>query len=98
MKTYDIGDTIILTGVWEDLHARRLDPDTVGFSLLRPDRTRINYTYGSGGDIKKTEVGVYQVEFDATIPGVHYYRFWSTGTGKAAGETSFQIRESKILG
>jgi len=44
----------------------------------------------------KAAVGSYYTDVVATDAGIWYYRFYSTGTGQAAGETSFRVRESSF--
>lgn len=87
---FDIGDTIKLVGTFTDDADVVQDPTAVFLTVLEPDGTSTSYEYPA--TITKESTGVYYVEFDITQSGAHFYRFYSTGTGKAAGQRLFNVR------
>lgn len=72
-----------------------LDPSSVFLSIRRPDGTVETHEYGEPGSIiVRTGVGLYVADIDADEVGRWYYRMWSTGTGQAAEEKDFRVKEA----
>jgi hypothetical protein len=92
MKTYDIGDTAIMTGEWKDVDGVYYDPASVSFSLVTPSGTVILYVYGTDVELQKSEVGKYYVSYVIDEVGFYRYRF-SSGEGEesAANEWLYGI-------
>ena len=89
---YDVGDVARLTGTFTDIDDDVIDPETVACKVRKPSGTITTYTYDA--DITKSSTGIYYIDVDITEPGRWWNRYYSTGTGKAAGEQEFEVRES----
>jgi hypothetical protein len=93
MARYDIGDTVRVTGTFTDATDSLRDPTAINLTIRSPNGRVTNITYAAG-QIIKSGTGVYYYDVDANEPGRWFYRFWSTGSYKAAGEESFLIRDA----
>ena len=95
MNTYDNGDLVKCTGTFTQSDAA-IDPTSVYFKFKtpRPGSTITTYTYGVDVELVRADTGVYYVYVDANQDGEWRYRLYSTGTGQAAAEKAFMVRES----
>ena len=93
---YDQGDLIRVTGTWTDpLNSdAAIDPTDVYITVTTPSGVGTTLHYGVDAELKKTSVGIYYYEIDVTEPGTWTYRFYSTGTGQAAGKQTFLARSA----
>lgn len=71
-----------------------VDPTAVMFQARSPAGTVTSYTYGTDAQLTRVSTGVYRATVDANAVGIWHYRFYSTGTGKAAGEGKFEVEPS----
>lgn len=95
--TYDVGDDVEVIGEFRDgTTGALLDPTTVKLTILRPDGYISTMVYGTDA-ITKSAVGIYKYVVDATLHGTWKYRWFSTGTGKAAEEGSFNVRKPGVI-
>lgn len=94
MAKYDIGDTVRVTGTFTDSTDTVRDPGAVNLTVKSAKGKMVQYTY-AGGDITKASTGVYYKDLDIDTPGRWFYRFWSTGNYKAAGEESFLVVDAQ---
>lgn len=62
-----------------------VDPGTVYFQIETPGGAKSTFTYGVGGTVIKSATGIYYADVSLGTAGTWYYRFYSTGTGQAAG-------------
>lgn len=74
-----------------------LDPTTVSVSIKDPSGAVTTYHYGQGGKITRAEEGVYYTDVSFDAPGDWYVRWHSTGTGQAAEERSFSVRQAQAV-
>lgn len=95
-KTYDIGDDVTIVGEWTTSAGELVDPAAVFCKVKAPDDTVTSYQYGVGVSIVKVEDGKYQLVVNATQEGRWFYRWYSTGSGKAAGEREFVVARSQF--
>lgn len=95
-NTHDIGDVVRCTGTFTDGDDVAQDPAAVYFKFKAPDGNVTTYEYGVDPEVIKSGTGVYYVDVDIDATGVWYYRFYSTGSGQAAGENNFTIRETNF--
>ena len=96
-STYEQKAQVRCTGTFTDVDSGLpVDPTVVIFKVLAPDGTITTLTYGVDADLKRSSTGVYYVDLDADLSGDWYYRFESTGSGKAGGEASFQVLGSEF--
>ena len=96
INTHDLGDLVRVIGVWRDVATGNLiDPTAVKLSILKPTGALATYIYGGvDGVVKKDSVGNYHADLNADQAGGWFYRWCSTGTGQAAKENKFQVREA----
>ena len=90
MSQYEIGATVRVTGTFEDSTGTVRDPTAVYVTICDPDGLKTTYDYAVSG-ITKSSTGVYYADVDANKPGRWYYRWYSTGSYKAASESSFTV-------
>ena len=90
----DQGDLVRLWGEYRDGDEVAHDPTVVKLSIRHPGGKVVTYTYGDGL-LLKDSTGNYYFDFSADNPGTVYYRFFSTGTGKAAAEEKLTVRKAK---
>lgn len=95
-NTYDVGDEIRVTGTFTNSAGTATDPTAVLFKVKNPAGTITTYTYGTDAELVKSATGVYYVDLDLATSGTWYTRFYSTGTGQAAVESTINVRESEF--
>lgn len=91
---YDLGDLVRVSGTFKTQAGAAIDPSTVSFEFRRPDGTVTSYAYPA--TIVRDSLGTYHVDIDANAPGTWRYRWESTGTGQAAEEGAFVVKESAL--
>lgn len=96
MNSYDVGDVVRCTGAFANSVGTAMDPTAVLCKVRKPDGTVTTLTYGTDAALVKAAIGSYYTDVVATDAGIWYYRFYSTGTGQAAGEASFRVRKSSF--
>jgi hypothetical protein len=94
MSTHDVGDRRRLTITVRDEDGVIADPFGVVFRMREPDDTVTVYVYGTDTEVVKDSPGVYHVDWDITLEGLHFWRFETTGDVMAAEETTFTVRRS----
>lgn len=82
---YDLGDQIRLRGTFSDDDDVATDPTAVFVAVDSPSTSTL-YQYGVDDELIKAETGIYYVDINLDEAGEWSYRFYSTGTGKAAGK------------
>ena len=87
---YDIGDVFDLRRTILDSDGVLADPDTVTFTLRKPD--------GVLSTLPVTHVspGVYQVTIDPDQAGVWWFGWATTGDPKLYDEDSFTVRHRRV--
>ncbi len=101
-STYDIGDVVRAIGTFTDTGGTVGDPSSVNFLIDTPTSTapttftRTSTATGSVGSISKETTGVYFHEFNATGRGLYEWRFTTTGTLAASGESWASIRPRRV--
>jgi hypothetical protein len=96
MRQYDLGDAVRCTAAFRSLSGVLFDPTTVSVSVRKPDGTITTKVYGTDLEVIKVSVGSYYIDVDGNAPGNWFYRWFSTGTGQAAAERAFGIRQSQF--
>jgi hypothetical protein len=94
INTYDKGDVVICDVTFTNESGVVGDPAVVLFSVMDPEGTLTTYTYGTDAALVKDSTGVYHLDLNADIEGMYRYRFYSTGSGKAASEGQFLVKDS----
>ncbi len=101
-STYDIGDLVRAIGTFTDTGAAVGDPTTVNFLIDTPTSTaptsytRTGATTGTVDSITRESAGVFYVDFTATGKGLYEWRYTSTGTLAASGESWASIRPQRV--
>lgn len=88
---YDTGDLVRITGTFKDLNGNFIDPSAIFFKYKNPLNVITTYTYGVS-NITRASIGIYFVDIPLPLAGTYNYRFYSTGTGQAAKESSLVVR------
>lgn len=92
MNTYDEGDLIRVKGTFTDRDtSAAVDPTAVFCEFKTPSGTLESYQYGVDACVTKSATGVYRCTRSADEHGTWEYRWYSTGTGQAAGKGSFGV-------
>jgi hypothetical protein len=94
-NTHDIGDTVRVSASFAQ-NAVAIDPTTVAVVIREPNGAQTRYTYLTDAALVRAATGSYYLDYDATMPGTHWYRWVSTGTGKGASEDHFEVRPMQV--
>lgn len=97
VQEFDVGDAVRCSAGFKNLAGTAIDPTTVSVSVKKPDGTVETKVYGTDVEVVKSSIGNYYIDVDVTAHGVWYYRFFSTGSGKAAAERQFVVRRSQFV-
>lgn len=97
MTEYVVGNVVRCSNTFTDIAGTEIDPTTVAFKVQNPAGTITTYTYPTDPQLVKDSVGNYHVDISADSEGTWYYRFYSTGTGKAAFEGKFAVINSVFV-
>lgn len=89
-----VGDDLRLPAEFKNTAGTLIDPGVVKVKVKDPDGTETEYTYGTDAELVKTAIGAYHIDVPVTAPGVWRWKFFSTGSGKAANEGSFKVEET----
>lgn len=76
--SYPIGATAVLTGTFRDDAGAAADPTTITLEVTNPTGTVTTLTY-AGGDLTRTDTGIYTHRLDLDTPGTWHYRWEGTG-------------------
>ena len=96
--SYDIGDQVICTAVFTNATSGALvDPTAVYFQIKNPSTGAVTeYQYGVDVEVLNPTTGTYTIAINVTVHGIWFYRWYSTGTGMAAGEGRFDAKSSEF--
>lgn len=94
LKEFDLGDAPRAFGEFRNFAGVLTDPTTVKVSIKKPDATVTTKTYGTDGDVIKQSTGIYYIDINADTTGTWAFRWFSIGTGQAASEQRFRVRQS----
>jgi len=92
----DVGDRPRLTVTFLDINKQPTDPFAVNCHVKRPSGVTTVYTYNPG-DIAKTAVGVYVLDFPLLEPGDYRFKWNSSdasGVPEAADQGFISARRS----
>lgn len=97
-NTYDQGDLVrVRANKFTDADGVAIDPATVKVSVKTPAGTVTTLVYGTDAAVVRTATGQYELGVDANASGFWHYRWFSTGTGQAAGEKRFYVRAAEAI-
>lgn len=95
-NAYDLGDLVRCSGLFTDSDDVSIDPDSVFCKVKNPGGTITEYKYSVNPELVRDDTGEYHVDVDMNKPGDWWCRFYSTGSGQAAGEGTFWVRVSRF--
>ncbi len=99
-NTYEIGDGIRLSVLFETLALVPTDPTVIRVRTQKPNGSITVLTYGTDAAVIRDSAGAYHAD---VVPasnaeaGQWYYRWEGTGTLQAAEEGTFQVRGSPFF-
>ena len=93
-NVYQLGDLIRSEVQFFDDNGDPMDPQTINFSIRKPNGQLITFVFGTDPEIVKDAPGVYHCDADIDVTGRWFHRWFSTGTGQTADERSFTIQPS----
>lgn len=96
MNQYSKGDLVRCSASFADSAGAATNPTAVLFQVKTPAGTTTTYVYGTDAQLVRPSTGNYYVDVDASQVGTYHYRFYSTGTGQAADEGSFRVKDSNF--
>ena len=96
MPDFDLGDVVRVIGTWTDADDVAVDPAAVFFQIKDPGRNVTSYEYGVDAEVVKSDSGIYYVDVDGDKARKWFVRLYSTGSGKAAEESDFDIVKSEF--
>lgn len=96
LNEYDVGDLVRMTGALTTADGTAVDPTALVCKVKKPSGTVTTLTYGTDAFPVRSAAGTYYAEVTADEAGEWWYRFVSTGTGQAAEEERFYVRESQF--
>jgi uncharacterized protein YfaS (alpha-2-macroglobulin family) len=86
---YANGSLVRVSGTFRNVNTQALqDPDAVYLDVTTPAGVTTVY---DGGDLTKVSTGQYYREIDANSEGTWTYRWYGTGNGQAAEESTFFV-------
>jgi len=93
VNEYDKGDQIKIVGTFTNAAGELVDPTSVFFSYRTPNGDITVWEYTVDADVVRSSAGIYYVllDLDSEV-GEWYYRWYSTGTGKAAKRHKFIVK------
>lgn len=96
VNTYDIGDLVKISATFTDENGTATDPTTLEAAFKSPSGTISTFTYGTDPEVVRDSAGVYHLDISITESGRYDYRWSSTGTGQAAEEGYFEVRQQRV--
>ena len=94
MNSYKLGEDVKISGAFTNSAGQAVDPTTVKCQYRSPSGVITTLTFGTDAALLKASAGNYYTVVDANEVGRWHYRFYATGTGKAAGESAFDVDHS----
>jgi hypothetical protein len=81
-NSYALGKVVRVQGTFAQ-NSIAVDPTTVSVLLRRPDGIKRTYVYGTDAEVIRQATGIYYLEYPTVLAGQHWYRWSSTGNGRA---------------
>lgn len=95
-ETFHVGDDVRCAAAFTNSAGVAVDPTAVICKIRDPEGTVTPKIYGTDAELVRDSAGSYHIDVDASMPGTWWVRFYSTGSGKAAIEESFEVETSKF--
>ena len=95
-NVFDEGDLVRCSAIFKDTSDAYVDPTAVFFKYENPAGTETLLTYITDAAVVRDSIGLYHCDVSVTTHGVWRFRWYSTGTGQAAGEDFFVVTPSNF--
>ena len=93
-----LGNLVRLKGVFRaSATDEPQNPTAVYISIRRPGGKVETFQYGVDSTVGRDSTGRYHYDWSADVAGRTYYRWWSTGTGKAGREKYVDVLPAKAV-
>lgn len=96
MKTFQIGDTVRLTGTFRDEDKVLTDPTTVTVSTKTPGGVVQTWHYSTDADVIKDSTGKYHIDVAPDSEGRWTFQWKAEGTLVTLEEQHFLVRTPEI--
>jgi len=97
MGTYYRESVVRVTGTFTNAAGASVDPTVIYFAYKDPNGVVTTNRYGVDPQPLRSGAGVYTYDIQADISGMYSYKFYSTGTGKAAVEQQFVVSPEIVV-
>jgi hypothetical protein len=94
--SYHVGDLVRISAAFTNAAGTAVDPTAVFAKYKDPSGNTTTLEYLVDAALVKDSTGNYHVDIDVDEVSRWRYRFYSTGTGQAANEGSFDVKESEF--
>lgn len=94
MLTYDKGDVLRVQGVYTNSFGVAIDPSVPMVSIINPSGITTTYTYPTDAALVRLSQGTYYTDVRFTASGKWSVRMHSSGTGEAAEEREYFVKQS----
>lgn len=95
VNRYDVGDVVKLTASFVDDAGDPVDPTTVSLYIQDPSGNVATETYNPG-NITRVSEGNYRYDLAIDEHGSWLWRWESTGTGQAGGESELVVSVQRV--
>jgi len=95
-EPYAIGANVVCRGECRNTAGNLFDPGAIFFVYRDPSGNETEWEYGTDVQLGREDVGKYYAGVPVNEAGTWHYRFYSTGSGQAADEGSFEVAESNF--
>lgn len=92
MNEYLRGNVVRIFGTFS-ISGTAINPTAVLVDVLKGD-VKSRFVYGENAELKLLYTGTYYLDVVADPPGLYYYLWYSSGTGQAAQQDSFVVKDS----
>ena len=92
-EVFDQGDVVRCENEFSQ-NGTAIDPTAVFFQIKTPAGVPTTYQYGVDAALIKDSTGNYHVDIAANAGGTWQWRWYSTGTGAAADQGTFTVKQS----
>lgn len=93
---FQIGDKPRLEGRFKNSAGTLVDPGGVTFKVKDPSGNIDTYVYGTNPEVVKQSTGIYYIDNLVDEAGTWHYKYFSTGSAQAAGESDFEVAVSQF--
>jgi hypothetical protein len=93
MNQYPIGNLVGVVAHFS-ISGVAINPTTVWVDVQKNNATRTQFLYGVNPEVTMLATGTFYMNVFADVKGLYYYVWYSSGTGQAAQQGSFQVTDT----